>query len=106
MEKKNLKLHLKIWRQSKSNVKGQMVDYELDGVEKDMSFLEMLDYLNEKFRVPASRDLRNPRNPWILYLFYNLRVLSGYCCFLYKSSKKSISLVFILLNKTRKKALP
>ena len=43
-----MKLLLKIWRQLNADSKGQLVDYELDGVEKDMSFLEMLDFLNEK----------------------------------------------------------
>ncbi len=43
-----MKLHLKIWRQKDADTKGQMVDYELDGIEGDMSFLEMLDVLNEQ----------------------------------------------------------
>ena len=43
-----MKLLLKIWRQLNADANGQLVDYELDGVEKDMSFLEMLDFLNEK----------------------------------------------------------
>ncbi|PWL39778.1 succinate dehydrogenase/fumarate reductase iron-sulfur subunit [Flagellimonas aquimarina] len=43
-----MKLHLKIWRQKDASTKGQMVDYTLDGVESDMSFLEMLDILNEE----------------------------------------------------------
>ncbi len=43
-----MKLNLKIWRQAGPNAKGQMVDYQIDGVESDMSFLEMLDLLNEK----------------------------------------------------------
>ncbi len=43
-----MKLTLKIWRQANPNSKGKIVDYQLDGVEKDMSFLEMLDLLNEK----------------------------------------------------------
>ncbi len=42
-----MKLLLKIWRQKNASDKGQMVDYPLDGVEEDMSFLEMLDVLNE-----------------------------------------------------------
>jgi len=42
-----MKLTLKIWRQSGPNEKGRMVDYKIDGVESDMSFLEMLDLLNE-----------------------------------------------------------
>jgi len=42
-----MKLNLKIWRQKDANSKGQMVQYPLDGVDGDMSFLEMLDVLNE-----------------------------------------------------------
>jgi succinate dehydrogenase / fumarate reductase iron-sulfur subunit len=41
-------LKLKIWRQKNNKEKGAMVDYDLDGVSPDMSFLEMLDTLNEK----------------------------------------------------------
>ncbi|MBT3583907.1 MAG: succinate dehydrogenase/fumarate reductase iron-sulfur subunit [Halobacteriovoraceae bacterium] len=40
-------LNLKIWRQEGANVKGSIVDYRLEGVSPDMSFLEMLDLLNE-----------------------------------------------------------
>lgn len=43
-----MKIYLKIWRQKDANDKGGMVDYTLDGVESDMSFLEMLDVLNEE----------------------------------------------------------
>jgi len=43
-----MKLNLKIWRQAGPNAKGRMVDYQIDGVESDMSFLEMLDLLNER----------------------------------------------------------
>ncbi|MEL6916090.1 MAG: succinate dehydrogenase/fumarate reductase iron-sulfur subunit [Bacteroidota bacterium] len=43
-----MKLHLKIWRQKDATSKGQMIDYPLNGVESDMSFLEMLDVLNEQ----------------------------------------------------------
>ena len=43
-----MKLHLKIWRQKGPNDKGRLVDYNLDGVSPDMSFLEMLDMLNEQ----------------------------------------------------------
>lgn len=42
-----MKLNLKIWRQKDANSKGELVDYTLNGVEGDMSFLEMLDVLNE-----------------------------------------------------------
>ncbi len=43
-----MRLTLKIWRQENSRARGGMVDYELDDVSEDMSFLEMLDVLNEK----------------------------------------------------------
>ncbi|MBI3259985.1 MAG: succinate dehydrogenase/fumarate reductase iron-sulfur subunit [Ignavibacteriae bacterium] len=43
-----MKLVLKIWRQQNGNSEGKIVDYMLDDVSPDMSFLEMLDVLNEK----------------------------------------------------------
>lgn len=43
-----MKLHLKIWRQANAAAEGSMHSYELDGVSEDMSFLEMLDLLNEQ----------------------------------------------------------
>jgi len=42
----NIKLH--VWRQNSRSDRGQMEQYELDNVEPDMSFLEMMDCLNEK----------------------------------------------------------
>ena len=42
-----MNLTLKIWRQQNSNDKGKMVDYQISDVSGDMSFLEMLDVLNE-----------------------------------------------------------
>ena len=46
-----MKLTLKIWRQSGPDTEGEINDYQIDGVEEDMSFLEMLDFLNEKLIV-------------------------------------------------------
>ena len=43
-----MKLTLKIWRQTDASDPGGMHTYELDGVSEDMSFLEMLDVLNEQ----------------------------------------------------------
>ena len=43
-----LDLHLRIWRQPDSDTKGRLVDYRLEGISNDMSFLEMLDVLNEQ----------------------------------------------------------
>ena len=42
-----MKLNLKIWRQNNRLVSGHMVDYTVEGVSPDMSFLEMLDELNQ-----------------------------------------------------------
>ena len=42
-----MKLTLKIWRQKNAQDKGAMVDYQIDGIEPDMSFLEMLDVFND-----------------------------------------------------------
>ena len=41
-----MKLTLKIWRQQNAKTAGKMVEYPIDGIEPDMSFLEMLDILN------------------------------------------------------------
>ncbi len=43
-----MNLTLKIWRQKDSNAKGQMVDYKVTDISEHMSFLEMLDVLNEQ----------------------------------------------------------
>lgn len=41
-------LNLEIWRQKSAKEDGGFATYTLDGVLPDMSFLEMLDFLNEK----------------------------------------------------------
>ena len=42
-----MKLTLKIWRQAGPTVAGRLVDYVAESVSPDMSFLEMLDVVNE-----------------------------------------------------------
>jgi succinate dehydrogenase / fumarate reductase iron-sulfur subunit len=42
-----MKLTLNVWRQTGPNAPGKMVRYEMPDVNEDMSFLEMLDVLNE-----------------------------------------------------------
>lgn len=55
-----MKLNLKIWRQENMNSKGEYVDYAVDNVSEEASFLEMLDTLNEslvsKNSVPVAFD--------------------------------------------------
>jgi len=43
-----VKLKLRIWRQAGPKARGAMAEYDIDGVSPDMSFLEMLDMLNEQ----------------------------------------------------------
>ena len=43
-----MNLKLKIWRQKDADTAGKMVDYDINDVSPDMSFLEMLDVLNEE----------------------------------------------------------
>ena len=43
-----MKLTLKIWRQKGPKEEGKIVDYPVDNISEDMSFLEMLDVLNDQ----------------------------------------------------------
>src|SRR5687767_5233888 len=40
-------IHLKVWRQSGPTAPGRLVEYAADHISPDMSFLEMLDVVNE-----------------------------------------------------------
>jgi succinate dehydrogenase / fumarate reductase iron-sulfur subunit len=42
-----MRIHLKVWRQDGPDSAGRLVDYTVEQVSPDMSFLEMLDVLNE-----------------------------------------------------------
>ncbi len=42
-----MKFNLKIWRQKDARTKGAMVEYPIRDIDGDMSFLEMMDVLNE-----------------------------------------------------------
>ncbi|MFC5993208.1 succinate dehydrogenase/fumarate reductase iron-sulfur subunit [Pseudonocardia hispaniensis] len=43
-----MKVHLKVWRQPSAGVPGKIVNYDVDDASPDMSFLELLDVLNEQ----------------------------------------------------------
>jgi succinate dehydrogenase / fumarate reductase iron-sulfur subunit len=43
-----MKIHLRIWRQPGPAAQGKLVDYDATDVSADMSFLEMLDVVNEQ----------------------------------------------------------
>ena len=44
---KSMTLNLRVWRQQDANSKGKLVSYTVNNIIPDMSFLEMLDVLNE-----------------------------------------------------------
>ena len=43
----NMNLTLKVWRQTNASDKGGFVTYKAENISPDMSFLEMLDVVNE-----------------------------------------------------------
>ena len=40
-------LTLRVWRQARADAEGSFVEYDAPGISPDMSFLEMLDVVNE-----------------------------------------------------------
>ncbi|MBV2362790.1 succinate dehydrogenase/fumarate reductase iron-sulfur subunit [Streptomonospora nanhaiensis] len=46
-----MNITLRVWRQKGPDDKGRMVTYQVEDVSPDMSFLEMLDVLNEKLQL-------------------------------------------------------
>jgi len=48
MSSETMNLKLKIWRQSNSTEGGRLVDYQISNISPDMSFLEMMDVLNDQ----------------------------------------------------------
>ena len=49
-----MKLTLKIWRQENADSKGKIVSYQIDNISPDMSFLEMMDVLNEELMIKGT----------------------------------------------------
>lgn len=52
-----MKITVRVWRQKNAESKGQMVTYGLDDVSEHMSFLEMLDVLNEKLTLEGEEPI-------------------------------------------------
>ena len=44
----SMTLHLKVWRQKSAQSQGTLVDYTVEDASPDMSFLELMDVLNQK----------------------------------------------------------
>ena len=53
-----MNLKLKVWRQKNATASGQAVDYSAPDVSPDMSFLEMLDVVNEELTKKGRRTHR------------------------------------------------
>ena len=51
-----MRLRLRIWRQAGPSDRGRMESYDVDGLSPDMSFLEVLDVLNERLDDPVAFD--------------------------------------------------
>jgi succinate dehydrogenase / fumarate reductase iron-sulfur subunit len=54
---KKISLTLKVWRQKAPGDKGRLIDYQADDISTDMSFLEMLDVLNEKLTLAGEEPI-------------------------------------------------
>jgi succinate dehydrogenase / fumarate reductase iron-sulfur subunit len=69
-----MNLTLRIWRQQKASAPGRFINYQVKGVTPDMSFLEMLDALNE--------DLINRNEPPVAFEHDCREGICGSCGFL------------------------
>jgi len=52
-----MKFLLKIWRQKNNQSQGKLVDYPIDNINPNMSFLEMIDVLNEQLVVKGEEPI-------------------------------------------------
>jgi len=55
MPEKNINVTLRIWRQAGPQAEGRLETYEARGISTDMSFLEMLDVVNEQLIADGKR---------------------------------------------------
>src|SRR5258705_10609239 len=70
-----MKFTLKIWRQQNASAPGKFVDYQIRDVTPEMSFLEMLDALNE--------DLLSKEEPPVAFEHDCREGICGSCGFLF-----------------------
>lgn len=57
MSTKNIDLTLKVWRQKGTHVKGRIETYYAKNISTDMSFLEMLDVVNEQLTLDGKEPI-------------------------------------------------
>ena len=69
-------LTIKVWRQADRNSKGKFVSYKVTDVLSDMSFLEMLDVMNEQI-IASEPDIIKVDNEIILSDFENNTNIDG-----------------------------
>ncbi len=55
--KKPLNLTLKVWRQEGPKQRGKLVTYQADNISPEMSFLEMIDVVNEKLTLEGQEPI-------------------------------------------------
>ncbi|MEY4727564.1 MAG: hypothetical protein RLZZ390_88, partial [Bacteroidota bacterium] len=48
MQHYTMNLTLKVWRQKNTNAQGAFETYQVNDISSEMSFLEMIDVLNER----------------------------------------------------------
>jgi len=54
---KEIRLTLKIWRQEGPDTRGRLETYSTEGISTDMSFLEMLDVVNEQLTLAGNQPI-------------------------------------------------
>ena len=68
---KKIDIKLKVWRQNTSEEQGDFITYDMQDINPQMSFLEILDVLNEGGKVPTVGIyyvfIYNPKTPNIQY---------------------------------------
>jgi succinate dehydrogenase / fumarate reductase iron-sulfur subunit len=52
-----VKVNLRVWRQKNGKSEGSLVDYEANDISPDMSFLEMLDRVNERLEAKGEEPI-------------------------------------------------
>ena len=57
---KSINITLNVWRQKNAEVKGGFETYHAANISTDMSFLEMIDVVNEPARVDRAADSQSP----------------------------------------------
>jgi len=52
-----MRVHLKVWRQNGPKAEGHFVEYDMNDVSEDMSFLELIDVLNERLNAEGTEPI-------------------------------------------------